>query len=53
LIIAKPLGLCVYCFNTWVTILFFILVYGFDVKLLLSIGASYVFLNLIITNNLD
>jgi hypothetical protein len=53
LMIAKPLGLCTYCANTWITATFFILVYGFDVKIFLSIGASYFFLNFIITNNLD
>jgi hypothetical protein len=53
LMIAKPFGLCVYCFNVWVTILFYILVFGFDVKIFLSIGMSYVFLNAIMQLNFD
>jgi hypothetical protein len=52
-VIAKPLGLCTYCSNTWLTATFFILVYSFDVKIFLSIGMSYVFLSAIIQLNFD
>lgn len=42
--ILPVLGMCVYCYNTWLTIIGFVIIFGWSWWLLLSIGFSYLFL---------
>lgn len=46
-IILKPLGLCIYCYSTWVSIIsYFILYEHFSYDILLHIGLIYIFVSL-------
>lgn len=42
----KPLGLCCYCQNTWLTIIFYLLIFGINWWLILSLGGTYVILKI-------
>ena len=45
--ILKPLGLCVYCYSTWLYIILHLFFLRVDVFLLCGIGINYVILELI------
>lgn len=41
--LSKPLGLCLYCNSTWISIFVFILTFGLKWELILCIGMTYLF----------
>jgi len=49
--ILKPLGLCVYCQGTWLTIITYPIIFKCDLWYLLSIGGVYVTIKILNTLN--
>ena len=45
--IAKPIALCPYCNGTWLSIIVYIIVYGFSLPLFLFIAITWLFIRLI------
>ena len=44
--ILKPLGLCHYCYGTWIAIFTYITLVGFDIAIFLLIASNYLFIRL-------
>ena len=44
--ILKPLGLCHYCFGTWIAIFAYLFIVGFDVAIFLLIASNYFFIRI-------
>lgn len=45
--LAKPLGLCQYCNGTWLAIITYILIFGFNWLIILFIGITFFFIKLL------
>ena len=48
--ILKPLGLCVYCQGTWLTIITYPMLFKLDLWYLLSLGGTYLVVKIIDSN---
>lgn len=42
----KPLGLCHYCFGTWIAIFTYLFIVGFDIAIFLLIASNYFFIRI-------
>jgi len=42
----KPIGLCIYCYSTWIAIFTYVIKFGFSYDILLFIGMNYLFIQL-------
>lgn len=45
--ISNPLGLCCYCNGTWVAILTYLLLFGFNLRIFLLIGTTWFFIKIL------
>jgi amino acid transporter len=43
----KPLGLCVYCFSSWITIFFYLYNFDLDLNIFFALGMNYLWLKII------
>jgi hypothetical protein len=46
--ILKPIGLCIYCYSTWVSIIFFLYTFGWNYIILFFIGLNYLWIEILL-----
>lgn len=44
----KPLGLCIYCYGTWVYIMLYVIINGIDLGVIVGLGINYLLLEVLI-----
>jgi len=42
----KPLGLCIYCYSTWIAIIFYLLFIGINPHIFLFLGLNYLYIEI-------
>jgi len=44
----KVVGLCVYCYTTWISIIFYLISFDFNIEIFLFIGYTYIWLEILL-----